>query len=79
MSLDGLVRASEQPVDRLCTACFTGTYPIALPQEGQIGKHVLEAIERGVQLEIGACNPGPDSELDRLVQGGGAADALDRP
>jgi len=30
ISLDGLIAASEQPRTRLCTACFTGDYPIAL-------------------------------------------------
>ena len=27
---------------RLCTACFTGDYPIALPDESRLGKHLLE-------------------------------------
>jgi amidophosphoribosyltransferase len=48
VSLDGLVGASEQPRDQLCTACFTGHYPIELPDADPIGKHVLEGIERGV-------------------------------
>lgn len=46
VSLDALVGASEQPKTRLCTACFTGEYPIPLPEV--IGKHVLEGIERTV-------------------------------
>ncbi|HET7761729.1 MAG TPA: amidophosphoribosyltransferase, partial [Phycicoccus sp.] len=28
--------------DRLCTACFTGDYPVALPEDGRLGKGVLE-------------------------------------
>jgi amidophosphoribosyltransferase len=48
VSLDGLVGATEQPRDQLCTACFTGHYPIELPTADPIGKHVLEGIERGV-------------------------------
>ena len=46
VSLDGLIAATEQPKNRLCTACFTGDYPIPIPD--QVGKHVLEGIARGV-------------------------------
>jgi amidophosphoribosyltransferase len=42
VSLPGLVSATEQPGNRLCSACFDGHYPIALPDEASIGKHVLE-------------------------------------
>ena len=31
ISEDGMVAATEQPRDRLCTACFTGIYPVELP------------------------------------------------
>jgi amidophosphoribosyltransferase len=48
VSLDGLVEASDQPAERLCTACFTGQYPIPLPEPEQLGKHVLEGFERAV-------------------------------
>jgi len=30
----------------LCRACFDGEYPIALPDESVLGKHVLEVLER---------------------------------
>ncbi|GGM16823.1 amidophosphoribosyltransferase [Nakamurella endophytica] len=66
-SLEALVAGSEQPRNRLCAACFTGEYPIAIPE--QIGKHVLEGIERGV---AGSASPVP-------VAAYGAADALTRP
>jgi amidophosphoribosyltransferase len=33
LSLDGLVDAVPQPRERLCTACFTGEYPIPVPAE----------------------------------------------
>jgi amidophosphoribosyltransferase len=46
VSLEGLIAASEQPKTRLCSACFDGEYPIALPEV--VGKHVLEGIERSV-------------------------------
>lgn len=32
LSVDGMVAASEQPVGSLCTACFTGKYPVEPPQ-----------------------------------------------
>ncbi|HLT10625.1 MAG TPA: amidophosphoribosyltransferase [Micromonosporaceae bacterium] len=48
LSLDGLVSATEQPKSRLCRACFDGEYPIPLPADGLIGKHVLEGVERRV-------------------------------
>lgn len=51
VSLGGLVAASGQPRENLCTACFTGNYPIELPTADPIGKHVLEGIERGVLQE----------------------------
>ena len=44
VSLDGLIAATEQPTDRLCRACFDGEYPIALPADDLIGKHVLEGV-----------------------------------
>jgi amidophosphoribosyltransferase len=42
ISLDGMIRATRQPADRLCQACFTGEYPIELPDERLLGKHLLE-------------------------------------
>ena len=46
ISLESLVASTEQPRNRLCTACFSGEYPIDIPD--QVGKHVLEGIARGV-------------------------------
>lgn len=40
VSLEDMIAASEQPASRLCTACFTGEYPIPIPPA--LGKHVLE-------------------------------------
>ncbi len=42
ISLEGMVDATKQTTDTLCTACFTGTYPIELPDESLLGKHLLE-------------------------------------
>ena len=46
VSEQGLIAATEQPANRLCTACFTGEYPIPLGESELLGKHVLEGIER---------------------------------
>ena len=42
VSLEGLTAATQMAEDRLCRACFDGKYPVELPAENQIGKHVLE-------------------------------------
>jgi amidophosphoribosyltransferase len=33
LSLDGLIDAVPQSADELCSACFTGRYPIPVPAE----------------------------------------------
>ncbi len=43
ISLEGMVQSTGQPTDELCKACFTGEYPIELPDESMLGKHLLEA------------------------------------
>ena len=43
ISLEGMIEATGQAEDRLCAACFTGRYPIELPDERLLGKHLLEA------------------------------------
>ena len=50
ISLDGLIAASEQPRSRLCTACFDGDYPIPLPEEARLGKHLLEDLVRAPEM-----------------------------
>jgi amidophosphoribosyltransferase len=49
VSLDGLTAASAQPADTLCRACFSGEYPIPIPQQDLIGKHVLEGLARSAR------------------------------
>jgi amidophosphoribosyltransferase len=80
VSLDGLVAASEQPRSRLCMACFDGEYPIPLPEEARLGKHLLEdlvrAPERTPAVDVSGAasgDPGP------VAAGYGANSALDRP
>ncbi|MCU1595760.1 MAG: purF [Frankiales bacterium] len=76
VSLDGLTSASAQPADKLCRACFTGDYPIELPEQDLIGKHVLEGITRSAE---GVVHNGGDPGPDALLGSAGAADALARP
>jgi amidophosphoribosyltransferase len=68
VSLEQLVAATEQPKSRLCSACFDGEYPIELPQDALIGKHLLEGL-KGVS----------GSAAPVLASGYGAEDALRRP
>jgi amidophosphoribosyltransferase len=56
VSLEGVVAASEQPINRLCRACFDGVYPIALPSDNMIGKHVLEGVGRRVGTGFNGAN-----------------------
>ena len=42
VALDELIEATQVPKDNLCRACFDGIYPIALPDDDLIGKHLLE-------------------------------------
>ncbi len=42
ISLDALIESTNVAKDRLCRACFDGVYPVELPDEAKLGKHVLE-------------------------------------
>lgn len=42
ISEEGMIQATHQPRESLCTACFSGEYPVELPSEEQRGKLVLE-------------------------------------
>jgi amidophosphoribosyltransferase len=45
LSREGMIAATSQQESSLCTACFTGQYPIELPTADRLGKNLLE---RGV-------------------------------
>jgi amidophosphoribosyltransferase len=45
VSLDGLIAATQVSSDRLCSACFTGQYPIRIPEDMSEGKLRLEITE----------------------------------
>ena len=55
LSEEAMVAATEQPRERLCTACFSGVYPIPLPDAHHLGKKLLEGDTALV---------GPASELE---------------
>jgi len=70
VALEKLVEATTIPMNHLCCACFTGEYPVEIPEAQQtMGKQLLEGIERRVV----------DADGVSVVIEGGAADALDRP
>jgi amidophosphoribosyltransferase len=72
VSEQGLIAATEQPVNRLCTACFTGQYPIPLGESALLGKNVLEGAGRAVTGWTG-------QQAGSAQVPGGAEDALARP
>lgn len=45
VSLDGLIEATQIDEKKLCSACFTGTYPIRIPADMSEGKMRLEITE----------------------------------
>jgi amidophosphoribosyltransferase len=74
ISEEGMITATRQPTDKLCRACFTGVYPIALPAADQLGKHVLETLPG---LDVPTRTRDADGVTTGLSAGG--ADALRRP
>ena len=72
LSLEGCVAATTVSAERLCSACFDGSYPVALPEPALLGKHVLEGMERAIERPAG-------EPPEALVGGAGAFDALSRP
>ena len=53
VSLEGLVECTEVATERLCKACFDGEYPVELPADDLISKHVLDGIAKSVQADDG--------------------------
>ncbi|MDM8084451.1 amidophosphoribosyltransferase [Cellulomonas cellasea] len=71
ISQEAMIEATEQPASQLCTACFSGNYPIELPPESRLGKQLLEQNE----LPLGA----PEDGLSTLMSTAGGATALEQP
>ncbi|MGQ0680434.1 MAG: amidophosphoribosyltransferase [Actinomycetota bacterium] len=42
LSEEAMIEATEVPANRLCTACFSHNYPIAVPDEVKVTKNMLE-------------------------------------
>ena len=45
VSIDGLIAATQVPSERLCSACFTGEYPMSIHEDMSDGKLRLEITE----------------------------------
>jgi amidophosphoribosyltransferase len=55
-----MIGATQQPRERLCTACFTGKYPIELPGSDKLGKNLLERTDLGGLAAAGSASaPAP--------------------
>jgi amidophosphoribosyltransferase len=54
ISLEAMVEATDQPRERLCTACFTGSYPAGLPDDVRLPGHALgpEAAQEELPLDV---------------------------
>jgi amidophosphoribosyltransferase len=61
ISEDGMIGATQQPRERLCTACFTGKYPIELPGSDKLGKNLLERTDLGGLPAAGSAASAPAS------------------
>jgi len=75
IDIEQLVESTTVEESRLCTACFTGKYPIELPEPQELGKHLLEDFEHS---NVSENTPDADG-LAVVVGGAGAEDALSRP
>ncbi|MEA2487706.1 MAG: amidophosphoribosyltransferase, partial [Actinomycetota bacterium] len=42
LSIEGMLAATQVPVDGFCTACFSSSYPVPIPKDELRTKHVLE-------------------------------------
>jgi len=80
ISQEGMVAATNQEPERLCTACFSGEYPLELPSSNHLGKGLLE-LEYPVDAgETDATEAGTlDVERVSVTASGGAAEAVRRP
>jgi amidophosphoribosyltransferase len=42
ISPEGMIAATDQPAERLCTACFSGNYPVPLNDLDRLGDHAMD-------------------------------------
>jgi amidophosphoribosyltransferase len=59
LDLDRLIAATGSPADAFCTACFTGDYPVPVPEQDT--KHALETESRTLHLSGRATGAGDRS------------------
>src|SRR5690606_35795933 len=57
ISEEGMIAASGQPEERLCTACFSGKYPVTLPEPVARAHGILQAREPEPAVGKDACTP----------------------
>ncbi|ACQ81758.1 amidophosphoribosyltransferase [Beutenbergia cavernae DSM 12333] len=74
ISLEGMIEATEQPASKLCSACFTGTYPVELTDQERLAHRKDLGLEQD-ELPLGP----PEDKLLSLVPATGGASALDQP
>jgi amidophosphoribosyltransferase len=85
ISLEGLVKATGQVPGELCTACFTGRYPIDVQAEAKaLGKYLLDApaLPHDAVRSPLSVAPSPVHRPDGLaatVPAAGGSSALERP
>jgi amidophosphoribosyltransferase len=72
-SLSGVIAATEQPRTRLCRACFDGVYPIELPADNVIGKHVLEGLAKTAAVATGSGDHAAQRRGTQAAQPGGGS------
>ncbi|MBZ2198227.1 amidophosphoribosyltransferase [Occultella gossypii] len=84
ISLEGMIRATEQPASKLCAACFTGKYPIAISD----GPEAAQLVEQDELPILGVAGDGlgperrlgaPEDGLTSLAVAAGGAGALRHP
>jgi amidophosphoribosyltransferase len=74
---DDMILATDQPRERLCLACFTGEYPVPLPDDDVLGKNVLERALPVVEPVV--VERATDVEGVSLGINGGGLGALQHP
>ena len=79
ISEDDMIAATGQERSRLCLACFDGSYPIDLPDEEVLGKHLLERSLPVVDDPRSLGVDPRDAEGVGVGVSGGGSGALDHP
>ena len=68
ISEDAMIEATAQSRGNLCTACFSGEYPTALPKADRLGKAVLEAPGAHAETSADLVEPLTDRSDDAATQ-----------